>query len=362
MEGATVPSKSTLARVPRITARNSRPHPALFTHHSDDELLNLRMCDLGLSLDGSWLTDCVARLCKELTRRAIRFCPHVWLSHDWFSPEGVPGIAIPFYLAHPRLMRLEQRQVLEVEGGTREDCMKILRHECGHAIQHAYQFQRRRRYHQLFGKSSQVYPESYRPDPASRRYVQHLRLYYAQSHPDEDFAETFAVWLQPRATWRKRYHGWPALKKLEYVEELMDEVKQMRPLISSRKQVDPLHSLKIMLGDYYADKRERYEQGYADIYDRDLRRLFSNGARFQGRDLASKFLRCNRGRIHALVARNTGEYLFALEHVLDDMIGRSRQLKLRVARSERKLLKDFAKLLTAKTMLFLSRRPNRIAL
>jgi len=145
-------------------------------------------------------------------------------------------------------MRLEQRQVLEVEGGTREDCMKILRHECGHAIQHAYQFQRRRRYHQLFGKSSQVYPESYRPDPASRRYVQHLRLYYAQSHPDEDFAETFAVWLQPRATWRKRYHGWPALKKLEYVEELMDEVKQMRPLISSRKQVDPLHSLKIMLG------------------------------------------------------------------------------------------------------------------
>ena len=320
------------------------------------------MCDLGLSLDGSWVADCVAKLCRELERRSIRFCPHVWLSHDWFSPEGVPGIAIPFYLAHPRLMRLEQRQVLEVEGGTREDCMKILRHECGHAIQHAYQFQRRRRYQQLFGKSSQAYPQSYRPDPASRRYVQHLRLYYAQSHPDEDFAETFAVWLQPRATWRKKYQAWPALKKLEYVEELMDEVQQTRPLISSRKRIDPLHSLKIMLRDYYADKRERYDQGYADIYDRDLMRLFSNDPRFHGRELASKFLRCHRGRIRSLVARNTGEYMFALEHVLNDMIGRCRELKLRAVGSERRLLKDFAKLLTVKTMLFLSRRPNRIAL
>ena len=106
-------------------------------------------------------------------------------------------------------------------GRTWSECMAILRHEAGHAVQHAYQLQRRRRWQQLFGPSSKHYPLYYRPNPASRRYVQHLRRWYAQSHPDEDFAETFAVWLRPRSNWRTRYAGWPALKKLEYVDELM---------------------------------------------------------------------------------------------------------------------------------------------
>ena len=240
--------------------------------------------------------------------------------------------------------------------------MKILRHECGHAIQHAYQLQRRRRYQQLFGKSSHPYPESYRPNPASPRYVQHLPLYYAQSHPDEDFAETFAVWLQPRATWRKRYQAWPAIKKLEYVDELMSEIKQTRPVVTSRRQIDPVHSLKILLRDYYADKRARYDPGYTIMYDRDLQRLFSNDSKSRNHDLASKFLRCHRREIRALVGTKTGGHLFALEYVLDEMIGRCRELKLRAVGSERKLLESFSALLTAKTALFLSRRSTLVAL
>jgi Putative zinc-binding metallo-peptidase len=339
----------------------ARVHRALSVNGSDDHLLSLRMCDLGVDVEGTWLAECVAQLCADLKRRDIGFCPHTWLSHDWFSPDGVPGIAIPFYLAHPRLMRLERRQIREVEGGSRQECMKILRHECGHAIQHAYQLQRRRRYQRLFGKSSQPYPESYRPNPASHRYVQHLRFYYAQSHPDEDFAETFAVWLLPAATWRKRYQTWPALRKLEYVDELMSEIKHTRPLISSRRQIDPVHSLKMRLRDYYADKRERYDNGHSDIYDRDLLRLFSNDPG-SGNYLASTFLRCHRREIRALVGRDLGGHLFALEHVLDDMIGRCRELKLRAVSAERTLLKNFAVLLTRKTALFLSRRSARIAL
>jgi hypothetical protein len=337
-------------------------HPALSANRSDDDLLNLRMCDLGLTLRGTWLEDRVSELYADLERRKFRFFPHVWLSHDWFSPDGVPGIAIPFYLAHPRLRRLERRQVHEVEGGSLEECMKILRHECGHAMQHAYQLQRRRGYQKLFGKSSQTYPESYRPNPASRRYVQHLPLYYAQSHPDEDFAETFAVWLRPHATWRKTYEAWPALNKLEYVEDLMQEVKHTRPLISSRKKVDPIHSLKIRLRDYYADKQERYDHGHTDIYDRDLRRVFSNQSKSLRHASASTFLRSNRSRILALARRNPGEDQFALEYVLDEMTGRCRELKIRTAGSEQKLLNDFARLLNVKTALFLSRRLNRIAL
>ena len=129
-------------------------------------------------------------------------------------------------------MKLEKKMMLDVEGGTWSECMAILRHEAGHTLQHAYQLQRRRRWQQLFGPSSKRYPRYYRPNPASRHFVQHLRLWYAQSHPDEDFAETFAVWLKPRSNWRTRYAGWPALKKLEYVDELMDEIAGKRPLLT----------------------------------------------------------------------------------------------------------------------------------
>jgi hypothetical protein len=320
------------------------------------------MCDLGLELRGTWLAGCLAKLCKELARRKICFCPHAWLSGDWFSPDGVPGIAIPFYLAHPRLMRLEYRQNRDVEGGSREACMKILRHESGHAIQHAYQLQQREGYQQLFGKSSKPYPESYRPHPRSRNYVYHLPLYYAQSHPDEDFAETFAVWLQRRATWRERYRGWPALKKLQYVDAVMEELKDAPPLISSCKEVDPLHTLKMTLRKHYAARRDRYERGYPDIYDHDLRRLFSDDPKFHAREQASKFLRDRRARIRALIGETRDENRIALELVLADMIGRCRELRLRAVGSNREMLSGFTSLLRRKAKVFLSGRLSRIAL
>jgi hypothetical protein len=195
---------------------------------SDEQLLKRRLSSLRVTIEGTWLEDCVSNLHEELEERGIRLRPHAWISSEWFSPDSTPGIAIPFYLAHPRLMKLEKKMMLDVEGGTWSECMAILRHEAGHTVQQAYQLHRRRRWQQLFGLSSKSYPLHYRPNPASRRYVQHLRLWYAQSHPDEDFAETFAVWLRPRSNWRTRYAGWPALKKLEFVDELMAEIAGKR--------------------------------------------------------------------------------------------------------------------------------------
>jgi len=285
--------------------------------------------------------------------------PHAWLSDEWFSPGGVPGIAIPFYLAHPRLMRLERAQLLEVEGGTSAECLQILRHECGHAIQHAFQLQRRREWQRHFGKSSTPYPESYRPNPGSKRFVQHLRRWYAQSHPDEDFAETFAVWLQPGSRWRSRYAGWPALKKLLYVDRLMRELAGAQPIIRSRARVDPLSKLSTTLFEHYTYRRAVYSLEFPKTWDDDLRRLFSDDRRAQSLESASAFLRRHRVYIRRIVAKWTGEYQFTLDTVLGDMIGRCRELQLRVIGRERQVLTDFMVLLTARTMEVLSRQGRR---
>jgi hypothetical protein len=317
---------------------------------SDEELLKRRLSSLRVTVEGTWLEDCVSSLHQELEERDIRLRPHTWISSEWFSPDRKPGIAIPFYLAHPRLMKLEKKMMLDVEGGTWSECMAILRHEAGHTVQQAYQLHRRRRWQQLFGLSSKRYPLYYRPNPASRRYVQHLRLWYAQSHPDEDFAETFAVWLRPRSNWRMRYAGWPALKKLEYVDELMGELAGKRPLLTSRERVDPLHELSETLGSHYLKKQAFYAFNPPKTYDRDLYRLFSANPRHRHAQPASAFIRRHRAHVRKQVARWTGENQLMLDAVLDDMITRCRVHNLRAAGSERKLLTDFTVLVTAKTM------------
>lgn len=312
--------------------------------------MQMRISDLGLTLEGTWLEELVADLHELLDRRGIAALPHVWLSEEWFSPQGVPGFAAPFYLAHPRLMRLERSQMIEIEGGSRDECMRIMRHETGHAIQHAYRLNRRRRWQQLFGKSSTPYPEYYRPNPISRHYVQHLRLWYAQSHPDEDFAETFAVWLRPKDQWRKRYAGWPALRKLEYVDEVMTELAGTRPPVRSKLRPDPLSSIRRTLADHYAERKEKYTVELPDIYDRELRQLFSDDPRHRNQPRAAPFLRRHRGEIRRMVAKWTGEYEFTLDVVLEHMIRRVRELRLRAVGAERQLKMDFAVLLTVKTM------------
>ncbi len=316
----------------------------------DDELLQLRLKDLKVTVEGTWLERCLRDLNDELAERGLHIRPHAWISNEWFSPDDTPGIAIPFYLAHPRLMRLERKMIIDVEGGTVPECMRILRHEAGHVLQVSYQLQRRRRWQELFGRSSTRYPRYYRPNPASRRYVYHLPLWYAQSHPDEDFAETFAVWLTPRSNWRKRYAGWPALKKLQYVDELMTEIATEKPVLTRRLHVDPLSRLTQTLAEHYEKKREHYAIDYPKIYDRDLRRIFSADPRHHRSPAASAFLRRNRARIRQIVSKWTGEYQLTLDAVFDDMIGRCRELKLRAVGSERQLRMEFIVLLTAKTV------------
>ena len=329
------------------------PRKFAWTSLPDEQLLQLRLKDLEVTVEGTWLERCVEDLHDELDQKGFRIRPHAWISNEWFSPDDTPGIAIPFYLTHRRLMRLERKMMIDVEGGTVPECMRILRHEAGHVLQHAYRLQRRRRWQEIFGRSSVRYPNYYRPNPASKRYVNHLRLWYAQSHPDEDFAETFAVWLTPRSNWRKRYAGWPARKKLEYVDELMAEIAAERPLLTRRLHADPLSRLTETLAEHYRKKQAHYAVDYPAIYDGDLRRIFSDDPKHRQSPAASTFLRRNRAEIRQMVSRWTGEYQVTLDSVFDDMIGRCRELKLRAVGSERQLKMDFMVLLTARTVHFL---------
>ena len=333
-----------------------------WVHYDDERLLDVRMCDLGVTLEGSGLEPRLDQLRSELAERGLEFRPHVWLSADWFCPDGVPGFAIPFYLAHPRLARLEEKQTLEVEGGTADWFLRILRHEAGHAIENAFHIRQRRRRQALFGRSSVPYPKFYLPRPYSRGFVQHLDGYYAQSHPDEDFAETFAVWLTPGLSWRERYAGWPALRKLAYVDWLMGELAGQTPPVQTRRTVEPLNHIRKTLREHYRAKRRLYGLDRRKAYDDDLLRLFTAPPGDRDRSSAAAFLSRNRPELRRRVARATGEYQYTIDRLLKSIIQRCRKLGLRLSRSEEETRLDFALKLTFYTMELLATGRHRVPL
>jgi hypothetical protein len=249
--------------------------------------------------------------------------------------------------------------MLEVEGGTPEWCMRILRHETGHAIENAFRLRRRRDRRAHFGHSTQRYPQYYTPRPYSKSFVVHLEPSYAQAHPDEDFAETFAVWLAPRSAWRSRYADWPALKKLQYVDELMAEIGPHDPPVTSRRTVDALPRLRKTLREHYAEKRKRYGDPPI-VPDRDLRRLFAAVPPERSTMTAARFLGLVRRDVRRLVARWTGEYQYTIDRVLDGIIERCRALRLRLVVPPEQAKVEVAVLVAVQTMNWLHSGQYRV--
>jgi len=349
--------------VPKSRAPSRRRRDFAWADWPDERLLDLRLCELGLKIEGTEIEQRIDRLYAELTLKGLEFQPYFWLSNEWFTPDAHSGIAIPFYLAHPRLKALERKQMLEVEGGTETWCMRIMRHEAAHAVDNAYRLHRRKRYRELFGSWSAPYPEFYQPKPYSRSYVVHLDMWYAQAHPAEDFAETFAVWLGTGSKWKQRYRGWPALKKLEYVDELMAELAGEKPAVTTRRYSRPLNALRMTLREHYRDKRMHYiKEDWPDFYDSDLRRLFSNDPKFRRNPTAASFLRATKPELRRMVSRWTGEYQYTIEQVLDDIIARCQELGLRLVRSPRRTTTDAVVMLTVQTMNYLHDGHHRVAL
>lgn len=247
-----------------------------WARHSDAELLRLRFRDLHLGMPRrALLLRGIHRLRRELAARGLLIEPHFWFSDEWFSPDGVPGIAVPFYLAHPRLERLERRMARSVDGGNATGLMQILRHEAGHVVDTAYRLRRRKLWRQTFGSPTSAYPQQYQADPSSSAYVRHLDGWYAQAHPAEDFAETFAVWLAPRSNWRRRYAGSAAHAKLLVMDRLMQSVCGKCPPVRSAYRIDPVASKEITLREHYRANLQRRMSCDFSMVDRVLNRCFA---------------------------------------------------------------------------------------
>lgn len=313
----------------------------------DDELLALRLCDLGLRIEGTELEPRVNQLRDELTARGVGFVPDCYLGDEWFSADGVPAIAIPFYLAHPRLKALELRQMMEVEGGTPDSCMNLLRHECGHALDHAWQFSKREEWERIFGNPEASYtPETYTPRPYSHSFVRHLPNWYAQAHPDEDFAETFAVWLSaPLEELRERYRGWKALAKIEYVDQLMREAAASKPVVRRGRRMSEASRLRKTLARHYATRRKLYAEDFPDFYDADLRAIFLKGE--PGPDSAARAMRRHRAALIAAIVQWTGQRKYTVDMLVRKLTLRCQALRLPSPRDPVALHMELAAYLSA---------------
>jgi hypothetical protein len=313
----------------------------------DDELLRVRICDLRVAIPGSELEPRIAQLYAELDLRGLPLHPPCYLGDEWFSPVPTPAIAIPFYLAHPRLTLLEQRQMLEVEGGTPEWCQMLLRHECGHAYDHAWRFSSRPKWRRVFGSPSAEYePEHYRPRPYSRSFVRHLPNWYAQAHPEEDFAETFAVWLtRPRDEWQRRYRGWKALEKLEYVDVLMGETRRKAPVVTDGPLWSDASKLRRTLARHYAQRRKLWAEEQPDFYDADLRAIF--GREPASEESAARFMARHRRAIVQSIVQWTGQRKYTVDALVRKLTERCASLHLPASADREKQLLEIGAYLSA---------------
>jgi hypothetical protein len=267
------------------------------------EILNKPIRDLGLTIEGSPLQRLVQQLYRELEQKGLmKFRPLCYLTDEWGCPSGEPVIGIPFYLANADLSHLE-RETNDLEDA--REVMMYLRHEAGHAFNYAYKLHRTPEWKQLFGPFRRPYHDNYRPIPFSRNFVRHLAGWYAQKHPDEDFAETFAVWLTPRSAWRKRYRGWGAMAKLQYMNRIARELGNVDPVRRRGRTDITVDEMEATVAEFY--QRTNDDIPLADLaLDTDLRDIFDASKRRKTARPAQEFLHAQRKVVVDKVAYWTG--------------------------------------------------------
>lgn len=335
------PAASPAALVEVATADQVRP------------LLDTRICDLGLTIEGSQLEKFVKQLYQELAQKKIfKFRPACYLTDEWGCPSGEPVIGIPFYLARPDVAQVEkENNDLESDRET----MMYLRHEAGHAFNYAYKLHRTPEWKQLFGPYRRPYRENYRPKLFSKDYVRYLPGWYAQKHPDEDFAETFAVWMTPRSGWRKKYRGWGAMAKLQYMERIARELGNADPL---RKRGTPditAAEMEMTVGEFYRNSTDHVPM-FDVTQDGDLAAVFNASKKSKSSRPAEAFLREHRKAIVDHIARWTALQRPAVKKLMESIEKRSAELRLMTdKKKEAEYLSEIAVFATTLVMTHLAR-------
>ncbi|HET9454552.1 MAG TPA: putative zinc-binding metallopeptidase [Gemmatimonadaceae bacterium] len=319
-------------------------------HRQRDELLGHRISDLALQIRGTRVEALVERLYAELEARGLKYRPGVYLSDQWGCPDGTPLIGVPFYLADQRLERIEAEMSMSIESD--DEAMRYMRHEAGHAFNYAFRLHDRPEWQQTFGAFRKPYRDRYRADPFSREYVRHILAWYAQKHPDEDFAETFAVWLTPQLDWRTEYDGWPALRKLEYVEHVMREIasEQLEPVAPTEDDL-PVEAMQYTLAEHYESEHDRIPVADERVFDVDLRQIFFDESAAPAAGHADAFLRRHCREVVSRTAYWTSEHPSVVRSLMDLLVKRAEALRLRVGRVEAATLIELTSFVTAVVMM-----------
>ena len=281
---------------------------------SDEQLLECRINSFDLVLPKKYQEQ-IDLLYKKLKAKKILWKPHFWLSNEWFSPDGVGGMAIPFVLSHPRLTKLEKTQLGFCEGESPQEFFKLLCHEAGHAIDNAYRLRKKKYRQALFGKTSKSYPRSYKPKPDSKDFVFFLEDYYAQAHPDEDWAETFAVWLTS-SNWREEYGGTKALIKLMYIDKLMSEIRDSRSFKTDKRVVENYKSDRRTLRQYFKSKKKSLNLE-RELFSKHI--IECGFSATSGRRAAVQFIQRKEGKLVDSLHKETGVDKWSLRKFLRDI-------------------------------------------
>jgi hypothetical protein len=312
-------------------------------------LLAQRISDIGLQIGGTRLEKLIEQLYAELGAKGLAFKPPVYLSDQWGCPDGTPLIGVPFYLADKRLAKIEEDFSVSVE--SEDESMRFLRHEAGHAFNYAYRLYDRGDWRKMFGPYSRPYRERYRPNPFSRNFVRHILGWYAQKHPDEDFAETFAVWLSPHIDWRSDYENTGALHKLEYVDAVMREVADQVPEVPEPSEDDlPVSEMKYTLEEHYKDSARPVPLRDERIFDGDLKTIFAAESDAPKAGSASDFITRHRSEIVTRISYWTGENAASVRQFVDFLAKRAGDLELRAGGLEASTLIELTAFGTAVVM------------
>jgi hypothetical protein len=319
-----------------------------------EDLWEQRVDALGLQVETSPVWAQVELLFSELAAKGLSFRPRFYVANEWGCPDGQPIIGIPFYLVDPRFHPFEEQYADDLEDDTR--VLAGLRHEVGHAINYAYALHRDPEWKQLFGAFDKPYGDDYLPNPFCKNHVRHLPGWYAQKHPDEDFAETFAVWLTPGLDWRVRYAAWDVLPKLEYIDRIMKLVADATPVVDPSGATTDPNELAFTVADFYKLRAAADSAPVTQLeglVEEDLKEIFP--ASGVGSD-ASSVLWDRRKVIMRQVSNYTGARLYVVKSILDHVAQKLRVLNLRVAPGtgkESESLIGLTAMISALTMNFL---------